>query len=376
MSAQVEAAAVQAGKASRKNPRGVFFWKGAFWIRYADSQGRYRRERAGTKGMAIDLYRKRKLEALAGVKLPERLRRAIVSFDEIAKDALSYSETHKRSHQDDAYRMGTILEWFGGRGAESITPTEIERALTDAADEWDWKPATINRHRSLLSLTYRLAIRNRRVKENPVRQVTRRKENNLRVRFLEAEEEITLRAKIRELCPEREPEFDLALNTGMRRNEQWRLRLADVNLRSGILTIRDAKNGQGRHVPINSAADRALVALSKQSNGEHVVPGPTERAVRTWDRWFEECVEEAGVADFRYHDIRHTFGSRLAMAGVPLRTLAELLGHRTLAMVMRYAHLSPGHLRDAVERISGTPTDTTTDTGRFAVEQQQEARPN
>jgi site-specific recombinase XerD len=78
---------------------------------------------------------------------------------------------------------------------------------------------------------------------------------------------------------------------------------------------------------------------------------------RDWERWFEECVREAKIADFRWHDLRHTFASRLTMAGVSMRTLAELLGHKTLAMVMRYAHLAPAHLRDAVERIAGTPTD-------------------
>lgn len=355
----------------RRNPRGVFERKpGQWWTRYTDSQGRFRREKAGTKGMAIELYRKRKTEALAGKKLPETLRRATASFGEIAKDALAYSAAHKRSHRDDTYRIGTILESFGGRAGKPVTPAEIERALAEAAGEWDWTPATVNRHRSLLSLTYRLAIRNGKLHDNPVRQVARRKENNLRIRFLDAEEETALRAKIRELCPEREPEFDLAIHTGMRRNEQWRLRWADMNLRAGFLTVRDAKNGKARHVPVNSAAEKALQALSKQRNGEYVVPGPEERTVRTWHRWLERCVEAAGVADFRYHDIRHSFASRLVMLGVPLRTLGELLGHSGPTMVLRYAHLSPGHLREAAERIAGTPTGTTTDTSHqtaFAV---------
>jgi hypothetical protein len=128
-----------AGK-SKRHTRGVYERKpGQWWIRYTDSQGRLRREKAGTKGMAIKLVDKRRTEALKGKKLPETLRRATVSFDEIAKDALTYSKAHKRSCRDDFYRMGTILEWFGGRGAESITPAEIEQALTDAADEWDWR---------------------------------------------------------------------------------------------------------------------------------------------------------------------------------------------------------------------------------------------
>jgi len=301
---------------------------------------------------------------LEGKKLPEKLRSAAVGFKEIANDALAYSNTNKRSYRDDAYRMQQLLEWFGSRVADSITPQEIERALADAAESRKWLPATANRHRSLLSMTYRLAIRNGKVRENPVRQVPRKRENNIVARFLEAEEEGKLRAKVRALYPEREPEFSLALHTGMRRNEQHRLRWQDVNLRAGIITIAHSKHGGARHVPINSVAENALEILSKHRDGsEYVCLGSARRDGRDWERWFEECVREAEIRDFRWHDLRHTFASRLAMAGVPLRTIAELLGHKTLAMVMRYAHLAPAHLRDAVERIVGPSTDTATDTG-------------
>jgi integrase len=346
--------------------RGVFEKvprSGDWWIRYVDAQGRFRREKAGTKSAALMLYRKRKVEALQGKKLPEKLRRAAVSFKEIAADALEYSKTHKRSYRDDAYRMKQLLGWFGPRVADSTTPQEIEQVLADTAESRKWCPATANRHRSLLSMTYRLAIRNGKLRENPVRQVPRKRENNVRARFLDAKEEATLRDKIRALCPVREPEFDLALHTGMRRNEQHHLHWQDVNLRAGVITIPQSKHGGTRHIPINSVAEKALGILSQNHNGsEYVCVGSENREGRDWERWFEQCIREAGIPDFRWHDLRHTFASRLAMAGVPLRTLAELLGHKTLAMVMRYAHLAPAHLRDAVERIAGTPTDTTTDT--------------
>jgi site-specific recombinase XerD len=365
----------------RRNPRGVFQKvpgkKSAWWICYWDSQGRKRREKAGTKSAAIDLYRKRKNEALEGKKLPERLRRATVSFEEIARDALAYSKIHKRSHRDDGYRMKHLQDWFGPRAAESIAPQEIEQVLADAAESNGWLPGTVNRHRSLLSLTYRLAMRNGKVRENPVRHVSRRLENNIRTRFLDAKEESRVRAKIRGSYPQREPEFDLALHTGMRRNEQWRLRWQDVNLRAGIITIPQSKHGVARHIPINSVAEKALETLSRTRNGSvYVCAGSEQREGRDWDRWFEGCVHDAGISDFRWHDLRHTFASRLAMAGVSLRTLAELLGHKTLAMVMRYAHLAPAHLRDAVERIAEAPTDTTTDTGRFATSEADAALPN
>lgn len=363
----------------RRNPRGVFEKvpaSGQWWIVYWDAQGRKRREKVGTKSNAILLYRKRKTEALQGKKLPEKLRRATVTFADISRDALAYSKIHKRSYRDDAYRMKQLQSWFGSRAAESITAQDIEQALTDAAESNGWLPGTINRHRSLLSLTYRLALRDGKVRENPVRHVSRRQENNIRTRFLDAKEEVQLRAKIRALYPEREPEFDLALHTGMRRNEQHRLRWQDVNLRAGILTIPLSKHGTSRHIPINSVAEKALTILSHRRTASGYVCGGSEvREGRDWERWFEECAGAAKIVDFRWHDLRHTFASRLAMAGVSLRTLAELLGHRTLAMVMRYAHLAPAHLREAVERIAEAPTDTTTDTGPSSLPQSDVAQP-
>jgi site-specific recombinase XerD len=346
----------------RRNPRGVFQKvhgkHSPWWICYWDAQGRKRREKAGTKSAAIDLYRKRKNEALAGKKLPERLRRATVTFAEIAKDALAYSSANKLSYRTDSVRMGTLLGWFREYPAESITPRDIERRF----EQQNWSPATINRHRALLSLAYRLAIRNGKIKENPARLVRHRLEDNARVRFLSTEEETKLRKAIEAACPERIAELELALNTGIRLSEQYQLRWEDVSFARRTLTIPRSKNGAMRHVPLNKAALRALESLAKRANGSELVcGGATEPR-----RWFEPAVKTAHLQNFTWHCLRHTFASRLVMAGVDIRTVQELLGHKTIAMTVRYSHLAPKHTLAAVERLdtpTGEPTDTTTDTG-------------
>ena len=102
----------------RSNPRGVFEkvpGSALWWIRYVDADGRYRRELAGTKSAAINLVRKRKMQALEGKKLPEKLRRATALFEEISREALSYSKREKRTYDDDLSRMERILGWFRGR---------------------------------------------------------------------------------------------------------------------------------------------------------------------------------------------------------------------------------------------------------------------
>ena len=176
-----------------KKVRGVFEkvrGSGIWWICYFDVDGRKRREKAGRKSAALELYRKRKTEVLEGKKLPEKLRARKVGFAELAKDTLEYSRAHKRSYRDDEIRMAKLTDWLGERPAESLSPQEIERWLSAKAT---LKPATLNRYRALLSLVYRLGTQNGKVKLNPARLVRQRKENNGRIRFLSTEEEEALR---------------------------------------------------------------------------------------------------------------------------------------------------------------------------------------
>ncbi len=362
---QTETLAVTTAKVeakNRRNSRGLFERKpGEWWIRFVDAQGRYRREKAGTKSAAILLYRKRKTEALEGKKLPEKLRRATVTFAEIARDALAYSKANKLSYRNDAGRMEVLLGWFREYPAEAITAQDIERRFEQATEEEGWAPATANRYRALLSLTYRLAIRNGKVKENPARQVSHRLEDNARIRFLSPEEETCLRAAIEAKYAEHLPDLILSLNTGLRLSEQYGLRWEDVSFSRRVLTISRSKNGAARHVPLNQAALQALEALRERNAGsEFVCGGATEPR-----RWFEPAVRDAGLSGFSWHCLRHTFASRLVMAGVDIRTVQDLLGHKTLAMTVRYAHLAPKHTLSAVERLDAppeSPTDTTTDT--------------
>jgi site-specific recombinase XerD len=309
--------------------------------------------------MAIDLYRKRKTEALQGKKLPERLRRATVTFAEIASEALSYSKVHKAvtSYRCDSGRMEVLLAWFREYPAESITARDIERQF----QKQKWAPATLNRYRALLSLTYRLAIRNGKVKENPARLVAHRHEDNARIRFLSADEEKNLREAIQKRCPQRTPEFDLAINTGVRLSEQYGLLWENVSIPLRTLTIPRSKNGSMRHVQLNQGAIKALEILRKQYPASELVCGGAKEP----RRWFEPVLADAKILNFSWHCLRHTFASRLVMVGVDIRTVQELLGHKTIGMTVRYSHLAPKHTLAAVERLDAlteAPTDTTTDT--------------
>jgi len=264
--------------------------------------------------------------------------------------------------------MPWLLAAFRERAADSITPQDLERHLTRMAEERNWAPASVNRYRALLSLIFRLGIENGKVKENPARLVKHRLVNNARTRWLSPEEEARLRIAIAARHPEHIPELEIALNTGLRLSEMYGLTWENVNLSRRVLTVPRAKNGEMRHVPINTAALSALLELRKRGDG-------TDRVIRSLkgfvlsdpSRWFENAVRIAKIRDFSWHCLRHTFASRLVMAGVDLRTVQELLGHKSIAMTVRYSHLSPSHpwrrLR-LTRRDPVIPTDTRTSTAQ------------
>jgi integrase len=342
-----------------KNPKGIFEkipGSGIWWIRYADKTSKIRREKAGTKGAAIKLYAKRKTEVLQGRKLPETLRTKAVTFSDLAKDALEYSEANKISHRDDSSRMKPLQEAFGSRAADSITPQEIERYLLKQTRT----PATFNRYRALLSLVYKQGIANGKVSANPARLVRQRKENNARVRFLTAEEETKLREQVAQKFPHHLPELELALNTGLRKSEQYALRWRDINFEQRVLTVVRSKHGGARHVPLNDAAVAALLAARELANGKSAVflncYGEPLASPR---EWFDPCVKAAGLESFTWHCLRHTFASRLVMAGEGLRTVQELMGHKTIQMTVRYAHLAPQHQLAAVQRLCPSSVSVT-----------------
>ena len=122
---------------------------------------------------------------------------------------------------------------------------------------------------------------------------------------------------------------------------------------SGVPTIPRSKHGEARHVPLTSEVRAILARRPRSLDGSTLIfPNSLGNTDLHWaEKDFPEAVDEAGIKDFRLHDTRHTFASRLAMEGVDLLPIKELGGWKTLSMVQRYAHLSPGHQRQAIERL-------------------------
>src|SRR5262249_40085487 len=144
----------------------------------------------------------------------------------------------------------------------------------------------------------------------------------------------------------------IALHTGMRRGEQFALRWQDVNFPNGVITVPRSKNGERRYIAMSEDVLAIFRTLKSRMKSTWVFPnktgtGPVEDH-NFINRVFAPAVKLAGIPDFHWHDLRHTFASRLVMAGVDLTTVKELMGHKSIGMTLRYSHLSPAHTRQAV----------------------------
>ena len=315
---------------------------GVWWIRYRD-HGKLHREKVGRRQDAIDLYKLRKAEILRGRKLPQNLRKAEIKFNQIVELSLKYSQRHHTDQRNVKSRIAHIVADFGERIASDIKPSEIDEWLAENTAT----AGTANRYRAVFSLIYREAVRNGLLSSNPARLVRQRKESSGRIRYLLDEEEDRLCQAVRELCPEHMPELTIAVGTGMRKSEQYGLIWPQVDFGRREIHLRKTKNGEARDVPMSVG----VLAAFQQLKPARIKPTDRVFAIETPREWFEGVREKAKLTDFRWHDCRHTFCSRLAMAGVPLKTIQSLAGHKTISITARYAHLAPSTLHSAVDLI-------------------------
>jgi integrase len=171
------------------------------------------------------------------------------------------------------------------------------------------------------------------------------KENNQRLRFL-TEEEID---RLIDACnPHLKPIVETALHTGMRRGELLGLQWEQI--RNGFIYLTETKSAKSRQIPINDHVAGVFKNI-RQKHGlksEYVFCDSQGRRFFEVKSSFISACKRAGIENFRFHDLRHTFASQLVMNGVSLKAVQELLGHADIKMTMRYAHLSKAHLQDAV----------------------------
>ena len=203
----------------------------------------------------------------------------------------------------------------------------------------DHANATVNRYFAALSHAFTVAVSEWQwCTDDPVHRIRKTRETQGRTRYLsETERRDLLAACQKSRNPYLYTVVVLALTTGARRGELLSLRWPNVDLKRGVLTFQTTKNGETRTVPLPSFALEALVkhAAQRYGGGHFVFPNATDKGPMSIRGAFRGALKHAGVRDFRFHDLRHTAASYLAMNGASLLEIAEILGHKTLAIVKR-----------------------------------------
>jgi integrase len=295
------------------------------------------------KKLAENVLAKRKLE-IAEKRFLDVRKKSKIKFEELCSLYLDYSRTNKRSWTRDRTSIGSLNRPFGGKYLYEISPLLIERYKKKRIEEVT--PATLNRELACLKHMFTKAIEWEKTDYNPVRSVKLLRENNARLRYLTCDDI----QRLYENCADHlKPIVLTALYTGMRRGEILKLKWEDVDLDQKIIFVRNTKNNEVREIPLNNLLTNTLSSI--KFTLPYVFCNEDGKPYGSVRKSFDTALKKAGIEDFRFHDLRHTFASHLVMSGVDLMTVKELLGHKTIKMTLRYAHLSPSHKRRAIEAL-------------------------
>lgn len=265
----------------------------------------------------------------------------------------------------DHKRQKAQYEWWKSRLGDytlgDVTPSLISE-VRDKLSEGK-APATVVRYLSALSHAFTVAVNEWEwIEDNPMRRVRKPKEPRGRVRFLSDDEELQdgsviygERTRLLRTCAMSPNKVlytivVLALSTGMRQSEMMNLRWPDVDLKQARIVLHETKNGERRVVPLYGHSLDLLKNLSKVRNlkTDLLFPGKKITSPVFIRTPWKNAVESAGIENFRFHDLRHSAASYLAMNGASMVEIADVLGHKTLSMVKRYAHLSEAHTASVV----------------------------
>jgi integrase len=308
-------------------------------------------------------------DALAGLAARQKeiaagnvTRPADRTLGELKAEYIRYKADHgKRTVEDDKRILeGRLVPAFG-------STLQIRKLTGPVIVQYEKRRAgevsayTVSNELSVLRHMLRLAKQWGYVETVPEIEMPRKPEG--RLRYLEPDEI----GKLLDACQEsRNPYLacivTIAVHTGMRKGEILGLEWGRMDLSSARITLYQTKNGKPRGVPINRAVYDALIALEAEPARRQGLLF-RKRDDRAWGqirRAFETVLTKAGIKAFRFHDLRHTAASHLIMRGASLKDVQEILGHSDLKMTQRYAHLSPAHLRAAVERLEGLTASLTT----------------
>jgi integrase len=267
---------------------------------------------------------------------------------------LPWARNNKRSAREDESRGKPLVEHFGNRKLDEITIEDVERFRNKRRHIKTWRgddrsPKTVNLEVQHLSRIFSFAIERGVNIENPCLRVKNLPADSRRTRHLSHEEETRLMPWLNGRREHLRPIVLIALHTGMRQGEIMQLRWADVDFQRNVINVvhgkeQSTKTGKGRTIPMNQIARDALLSIKREGDKVFSIDCPK--------RSFAFACRKAGIEDFRFHDLRHTFATRAGDAGATAFEIAALLGHSAVTMTAIYTHATGDGIRRAVDGLT------------------------
>lgn len=342
---------------------------GVYWFEFVYGGHRHRRStkvKSLREARQIEAKFKTAL-AMGDIGIIER--KPVPGFKLAMKDFLRWSKEEHRAHPNTYKRYQTssvaLLRHFSDVPLDRVTPDDVERFKTVRAGEFKTvkskrnrihvksklRPATVNRELACLKALFNFVIKADVIAKNPVKKVKFLAENNQQNRVLSYKEQ---KAYLDNATPTLRDIATLILETGMRPEEVYSLQPESVNLVMGNLQVRRGKTPAARRrIKLTSAATEILRRRMTGLETPYIFACETDpsRPIPKINNAHDRAVKASGVAPLRLYDLRHTFATRAAMSGVDLVTLAAMLGHSRIQMVLRYAHPTQEHQAFAIERL-------------------------
>jgi integrase len=320
---------------------GLLLRNNIYWLDFMFEGQRIRESlQTGNKKLAEKRYAKCVTDIVEG-RYFEASEAKTKTFDDMVEKYM-----RKNAHSRDATSIKPLKGFFGGMLLYKIITPLAAEYQDERLD--DVKEATVYQELSLLRRMFNVAKKRWKwVKENPVSDGDLQfsiGNRNARDRWLTVEEEQVLLASATSPVWLR-PLLIAALHTGMRRGELLALIWKDIDFGARLVRVEKSKNGEKRSIPMSQTLYNTLKGIKVRDISGRVFP-VSIRSVRCA---YDKALEKTGITDFHFHDLRHTFATRLVQNGVDLYKVQKLLGHKSITMTQRYAHHYPESLRSSVE---------------------------
>ena len=342
--------------------RGIYKRGNIYWLSYAGLDSKVVRESSGKddydEALSILLDRRKAVKEGREPDIPKITNTA---FNELIERYCEWMIGRHKSAQSKLYRIKQVKNHFGEHvKLKHFSTLSVEQYQTHLINT-GLQNGSVNKNIGLIKAMFTKAVEWEMVHEDVLKKVRKVKQlkENKRLRYLAKEE---MKELVNSCEPHLKPIVIMALNAGMRKSEILTLKwdnvdLIHINPDEGIygwILLDKTKNNERRELPINLTLRSTLDGITRRLDVPYVYYQKTGKRYQDIKRSFGTACRRSKIRDFHFHDLRHTFASQLAMAGVPIATISKLLGHKDIKTTMRYSHLSPSHLGKALDILDQT----------------------